>query len=163
MVARCLSIWVDGGIVALAIGALAYDLIFDALLGATIHSRLLVAGQLAYPILDLVVLTMLWVICIPSRFRVGPAFYWLIAGVAVLLATDVANVREAADGVDSPGTLLGIGWAAAIVPIVTASRFDATLARRAPFAAGVSTSLWVARCCSRSACCWKGRATATRS
>ncbi len=130
---RRLSIWVDGGIVALAIGALAYDLIFDALLGGATHSRLLVAGQLAYPILDLVVLTMLWVICMPSRFRVGPAFYWLIAGMAVLLATDVANVREAAGGVDSPGTLLGIGWAAAIVLIATASRFDATLVRSSAF------------------------------
>jgi diguanylate cyclase (GGDEF)-like protein len=130
---RRLSIWVDGGIVALAIGALSYELIFDTLLGGAAHSGLLVAGQLAYPILDLAVLTMLWVICIPSRFRVGSAYYWLIAGIAVLLATDVANVRDAADGVNSPGTLLGIGWAVAIVLIATASRFDATLVRSSAF------------------------------
>ena len=128
-----LSIGIDGVVIALAIGSLAYELIFHALLGEASDSRLLVGGELAYPILDLAALAMLTVICIPSRFRVGAAYFWLMAGMAVLLATDVVNLRDTAHGADTPGTALYFGWALAIVLLSVSSRFSATLTRSDAF------------------------------
>ncbi len=127
-----LSVGVDGLVIALAVGSLAYELIFNAFLGGSSVSRL-VGGELAYPILDLVALTLLAVICIPSRFRVGAAYFWLMAGMAVLLVTDVANLRETASGTDAPSIALYFGWALAIVLLSVSSRFSASLTRSDAF------------------------------
>ncbi|MFI5028556.1 MAG: putative bifunctional diguanylate cyclase/phosphodiesterase [Solirubrobacterales bacterium] len=124
-----LSIGIDGMVIALAIGALAYELIFGALLRGASVSGVLVGGELAYPILDLAMITMLAVVCIPSRFRVGATYFWLMAGMAVLLATDVANVRETASGTNAPSIALYFGWGLAIVVLGVSSRFPASLTR----------------------------------
>jgi diguanylate cyclase (GGDEF)-like protein len=124
-----LSIGLDGVIVALAVASLAYEVIFNALLGNVSASTGLVGGELAYPILDLAALTMLAVICIPSRFRVGAAYFWLMAGVAALLVTDVVNLKETTRGVDSPSVALYFGWGLAIVLLGLSSRFSASLTR----------------------------------
>ncbi len=124
-----LSIGLDGVIVALAIASLAYELIFNALLGNVAASRSLVAGELAYPILDLATLTVLAVICIPSHFRVGAAYFWLMAGMAVLLSTDVVNLKQTTQGLASPSIALYFGWGAAIVVLACSSRFSASLSR----------------------------------
>jgi diguanylate cyclase (GGDEF)-like protein len=128
-----LSIGIDGVVIALAIASLAYELIFNQLLAGAAASRQLVGGQLAYPILDLGVLTMLAVACIPSRFRVGAAYLWLMAGMAVLLAADVAKLRETTGGVDSPGTALYFGWGLAVVLLSASSRFGAALPHSGAF------------------------------
>ena len=128
-----LSIGVDGVVIALATASLAYALIFNSLLDEASNSRLLVGGELAYPILDLASLAMLVVVCIPSRFRVGAAYLWLMAGMAVLLGTDLANVRETVHGTDTPSTALYFGWALAVVVLCASSRFSATLGRSGPF------------------------------
>ncbi len=128
-----LSIGIDGVVIALAIGSLAYELIFHALLSEASDSRLLVGGELSYPILDLAALAMLTVICIPSRFRVGAAYFWLMAGMAVLLATDVVNLRDTAHGADNPSTALYFGWGLAVVLLSVSSRFSATLTRSDAF------------------------------
>lgn len=124
-----LSIGLDGVVIALAVGALAYELIFNAVLGAATTSRLLVEGQLAYPILDLAVLVMVAVICSQSHFRVGAAYFWLATGMAVLLATDVINLHQATTGDAYPSTALYFGWAAAIVLLALSARFSAELTR----------------------------------
>lgn len=128
-----LSIGIDGMVVALAIAALGYELIFNAVLPHAATSPGLVAGELAYPILDLAALTMLAVICIPSRFRVGAAYFWLMAGMAILLATDVSNLRETTHGQLAPSTELYVGWGLAVVVLSVSSRFDASLTRSSAF------------------------------
>ena len=128
-----LSIGIDGVVIALAIGSLAYALIFNALLDEASDSRMLVVGELVYPILDLAALTMLAVICIPSRFRVGVAYFWLMAGMAVLLGTDLASLRETVHGAHTASTALYFGWALAIVLLSISSRFSATLTRSDAF------------------------------
>ena len=128
-----LSIGIDGVVIALAIGSLVYALIFNALLDEASDSHLLVGGELAYPILDLAALTMLAVICIPSRFRVGAAYFWLMAGMAVLLGTDLASLKETVHGTDTASTALYFGWALAILLLSVSSRFSATLTRSDAF------------------------------
>jgi diguanylate cyclase (GGDEF)-like protein len=127
-----LSIGLDAVIVALAVASLAYELIFNALLGNVAASRALVGGELAYPILDLSMLTMLAVICMPSRFRVGGAYIWMMAGMAVLLATDVVNLKETTQGADTASVALYFGWGVAIVLLASSSRFSASLDRTEP-------------------------------
>ncbi len=127
-----LSIGIDGAVIALAIGSLAYELIFNALLPGSSVSRL-VGGELAYPILDLAALTLLAVVCIPSRFRVGAAYFWLMAGMAMLLITDVINLKATVDGIDEPSTTLYFGWALAIFFLAASSRFSASLSRSDAF------------------------------
>jgi diguanylate cyclase (GGDEF)-like protein len=127
------SIGADGVVIALAIAAGAYELIFNALLPNASATPLLVGGELAYPILDLAALTTLAIICIPSRFRVGAAYFWLMAGMAVLLVTDVSSLKETASGSLTPGTGLYLGWALAVIVLSASSRFDASLIRSDAF------------------------------
>jgi diguanylate cyclase (GGDEF)-like protein len=127
------SIGFDGIVVALAVAALAYQLIFDAVLEHASASSMLVGGELAYPILDLGALTMLAVICIPSRFRVGGAYLWLMAGMAILLATDLLSLRETAAGALDSSTPLYFGWGIAIVLLSLSSRSSAALTRTDAF------------------------------
>ncbi|MGA8744247.1 MAG: EAL domain-containing protein [Solirubrobacterales bacterium] len=128
-----ISIGIDGVVIALAIGSLAYELIFNGLLVQASDSRLLVGVELAYPILDLATLALLGVICIPSHFRVGAAYFWLMAGMALLLATDLANLTDTAHGADNPETALYFGWGLAIVLLSVSSHFGATLRRSDAF------------------------------
>lgn len=127
------SIGFDGVVLALATAALGYELIFDAVLADASASSELVGGELAFPILDLAALTLLAVICVPSRFRVGAAYFWLMAGTAVLLATDVLSLRETAQGAESASTALYFGWGIAIVLLSLSSRFSASLTRTDAF------------------------------
>jgi diguanylate cyclase (GGDEF)-like protein len=121
-----LSIGIDAVIIALAIGTLAYELIFNLALGSASVPKL-VGGELAYPILDLLVLTLLAVVCLPSRFRVGGAYICLLAGMAILLVTDVANLRATSQGGYSPDTALYFGWGLGIVVLAASSRFSSSL------------------------------------
>jgi diguanylate cyclase (GGDEF)-like protein len=60
---------------------------------------------------------------------VGAAYFWLMAGVAALLVTDVVNLKETTRGVDSPSVALYFGWGLAIVLLGLSSRFSASLTR----------------------------------
>ena len=123
------SIGFDGIVIALATAALAYQLIYDTVLESASASRLLVGGELTYPILDLAALTLLGVICIPSRFRVGGAYLWLMAGMTVLLVTDLLSLRETAAGTLDSSASLYFGWGLSIVLLSLSSRFSAALTR----------------------------------
>ncbi len=128
-----LSVGSDGVVIALAVASLAYELILNALLGRGEVSQQVVGGELAYPILDLAMLTMLATVCIPSRFQVGAALYWLMGGMAILLATDVISLRETVDGVLDPGTGVYAGWGLAVIVLAASSRFDASLSHSDAF------------------------------
>ncbi|HEX8753463.1 MAG TPA: EAL domain-containing protein [Solirubrobacterales bacterium] len=128
-----LTIGADGAVIALAIAAAAYEVIFNGILPHVYASTSVVGGALVYPILDLAALTMLAIICIPSRFRVGAAYFWLMTGVLVLLITDVSYLRETTTGSLAPTTGLYVGWALAVLILSNSSRFDASLIRSDAF------------------------------
>ena len=89
-----LSISLDAAIIALALGALGYELIFNGLVNIG-QASAVVGGQLAYPMLDLAVLVLLILICAPSRTAVGGAWPMLALGVLILLTADTTIVRAA--------------------------------------------------------------------
>ncbi len=123
-----LGISLDAVIVALAIGALGYELIFNGLIDASKASEL-VGGQLSYSILDLAVLVMLAFVCVPSREKVGGAYLALVAGMLVVLTGDVLVVREIANGTYASGTLLDATWPAGALLLAFAPRLGTSLER----------------------------------
>lgn len=123
-----LGISVDGAIIALAIAALGYEVIFNGLIDAS-RATDLVGGQLSYSVLDFAVLVMLAFVCVPSRSRIGRAYLALGAGVLVLLMADVVLVREIADGTYQPGTLLDAAWPLGMLTLAVASLLGTFLVR----------------------------------
>ncbi len=121
-----LGISLDAAIIAIALGALAYELVFNGLIAIT-QASAVVGGQLSYSVLDLAILVLLALICVPSRAAVGRAYLMLILGMAVLLASDATIVKQLADGSYRPGTILDAGWPTAIVLLGLAPRFGTSL------------------------------------
>jgi diguanylate cyclase (GGDEF)-like protein/PAS domain S-box-containing protein len=123
-----LGISLDAAIIALAVGALGYELIFNGLVNLSQASDL-VGGQLSYSVLDFAVLLMLALVCAPSRSRVGKAYLALGAGMLVVLAGDIIVVRQIADGTYTPGTLLDASWPLGMLVLAFASRLGTSLRR----------------------------------
>jgi diguanylate cyclase (GGDEF)-like protein/PAS domain S-box-containing protein len=121
-----LGISLDAAIIALAIAALGYDLIFDELVNVG-QATAVVGGQLSYSVLDFAVLIMLVLVCAPSRFKVGKAYLALGTGMLLLLASDIVVVKQIADNTYMPGTLLDAGWPAGMLILGLASRLGTSL------------------------------------
>jgi diguanylate cyclase (GGDEF)-like protein/PAS domain S-box-containing protein len=121
-----LALSLDAAIVTLAIAAVSYELIFNALIDSGAVTDV-VGGQLSYSVLDFGVLVMLALVCAPSRARVGKAYLVLGAGLLVMLLSDVLVVRGISNGTYVPGTLLDAGWPIAMLLLGLATRFGTRL------------------------------------
>jgi diguanylate cyclase (GGDEF)-like protein/PAS domain S-box-containing protein len=120
------SISLDAAIVAMAIAAFGYELIFNGLIDTSQASDL-VGGSLSYSVLDFGVLAILVLVCGPSRSRVGKAYLALGAGMLLMLGSDIEVVRETANNTYVPGTLLDAGWPAAMLLLALSSRLGTHL------------------------------------
>jgi diguanylate cyclase (GGDEF)-like protein/PAS domain S-box-containing protein len=120
------GISLDAAIIAAAIAAFGFQLIFHGLIDSG-QASALVGGSLSYSVLDFGVLVMLALVCGPSRGRVGGAYLALGAGLLLLLASDIQVVRETANNTYMPGTLLDAGWPAAMMVLALSSRFGTHL------------------------------------
>jgi two-component system cell cycle response regulator len=116
-----LELWLDGLIGGLALTALSAAVVFEPIREATHGSTAVVAFNLAYPILDLVLLGFVVVAFGVSGWR--PGRQWTLLGLGLVLtavADGVFAYQEAAgtyvDGtwLDPmwPASMLAIGWAA---------------------------------------------------
>jgi diguanylate cyclase (GGDEF)-like protein/PAS domain S-box-containing protein len=121
-----LGISLDAAIIGTAVAAVGYELVFNGFINAGAASNL-VGGALAYSILDFGVLVMLVLVCAPSRTRVGKAYVALVAGMLVMLASDILVVREISSGTYAPGTLLDAGWPVAMLLLALSSRLGTRL------------------------------------
>jgi diguanylate cyclase (GGDEF)-like protein/PAS domain S-box-containing protein len=121
-----LGISLDAAIIALAIGALGYELIFNGLIDLSRASDI-VPGQLTYTVLDLTVLVTLILVCAPSRARAGRAYLAFGAGMLFLLGGDILLVREASAGTYVPGTLLDAAWPAGFLLLALGANLDSSL------------------------------------
>jgi diguanylate cyclase (GGDEF)-like protein/PAS domain S-box-containing protein len=120
------GISLDAAIVAMAVAALGYELIFNGLIN-TGQASDLVGGSLSYSVLDFGVLVMLVLVCGPSRGRVGKAYLALGAGILLMLGSDIEVVRETSGNTYVPGTLLDAGWPAAMLLLALSSRLGTHL------------------------------------
>jgi diguanylate cyclase (GGDEF)-like protein/PAS domain S-box-containing protein len=123
-----LGVSLDAATIALTMGALGYELIFNGLINVG-QASALVGGQLSYSVLDFAILVMLAFVCVPSRARVGRAYVALAVGMLVCLAGDILVVREISEGTYAPGTLLDATWPAGILVLAIASTLGTSLQR----------------------------------
>jgi diguanylate cyclase (GGDEF)-like protein/PAS domain S-box-containing protein len=124
------GISLDAAIIAAALAALGFQLIFHGLIDGD-RASALIGGSLSYSVLDFGVLVMLALVCGPSRGRLGRAYLTLAAGLVLMLVSDIQVVRETANGTYMPGTLLDAGWPAAMMVLALSSRFGTHLHRTA--------------------------------
>ena len=107
------SQWLDGGIAALAVAALAAAVAFEPIVAGTTGSTATVATNLAYPVGDLVLLGL--VVCVfgVSAWRPGRAWTLLGAGLLAMAVGDGIFLFQAANGTYVEGGLLDTLWPAA--------------------------------------------------
>jgi diguanylate cyclase (GGDEF)-like protein len=102
--------WLDGGVVGLAVAALAAALVFSSVLAASGGQFAAEAVNLAYPCGDLILLIFVAVAYSLSDWRPGRA--WLLLGAAVTISAvaDIIVVYQSATGSYVAGTVLDAMW-----------------------------------------------------
>jgi len=83
-------LWMDGAIAALGTGALGAALIFEFVADRTSGSTLQVATTLAYPLGDIVLLSLVVGVIALTRWRPGRTWTLLLAGLGTMAIADVA-------------------------------------------------------------------------
>ncbi|MGE0504578.1 MAG: putative bifunctional diguanylate cyclase/phosphodiesterase [Solirubrobacterales bacterium] len=121
-----LGISLDATIIALAIGALAYALLFDRYINVQ-QATSLVGGQLYYSMLDLAMIALLVLVTAPSGRRAGRSYAVLALGALALLVGDLINVKLLVSQEYVPGTLLDATWPAGVLLLGLASQFGTRL------------------------------------
>ncbi len=92
------SHWLDGAIAALAVGSLASAIAFRPIVEATTGDAVAIAVNLAYPLGDLVLLSIVVAIFGLSGWRPGRAWLFLGAGLALSAAADGVYLLQSATG-----------------------------------------------------------------
>jgi two-component system, cell cycle response regulator len=115
------SLWLDGAIAALAIGAFAAALAFPPILDAASGNAAEVATNLAYPVGDLVLLGLVVILWGVSGWR--PDRLWLLLGVGLALTalSDVIYLVRTANGTYTEGTIVDVAWPAAALLVALAA------------------------------------------
>jgi two-component system, cell cycle response regulator len=109
------SLWLDGAIAALAVGALATALALQPIIDATSGSTAAVVTTMAYPVGDLTLLALTVAVFGLSGWRPGRAWVMLGAGLVVMAVADGIYLVQAAKGTYVEGTLLDGLWPAAML------------------------------------------------
>jgi two-component system cell cycle response regulator len=100
------SQWLDGGVLALAVGAVAAALVFSDVLAMT-HGRFVAeAVTVAYPVGDFILLMFVAVAYTLADWRPGRDWLVLGAGVILMAVGDIMNVDQVAGGIYVDSTLL---------------------------------------------------------
>ena len=87
-------LWMDGVIAALGTGALGAALIFEFVAERTAGSAVEVATTLAYPLGDVVLISLAVGIIALTRWRPGPTWSLLLAGLVAMAVADVAYTLQ---------------------------------------------------------------------
>ena len=111
------NLWLDGLIAALAVAALGAAIVFDEVLSTTGGGSMMVATNLAYPLADLLLLSLVVAMFALTGWRFDFTWTFVAAGFAVFAVADTAYLYETALGRYVEGGLLDVGWPAALVLI----------------------------------------------
>jgi diguanylate cyclase (GGDEF)-like protein len=107
------SLWLDGLVAALAVAAVGEVLVFQPVMQTSGGTALEVATDLAYPIADLLLLSMVVGVFAITGWRPGRAWTLIGAGLAAAVAADCIYAYQAANGTYTEGTMLDAMWPAA--------------------------------------------------
>jgi len=114
--------WLDGAIVGSAVAALAAALVLSPIVDASSEgSTLAVATNLAYPIADVALLTLVVTAAAFTSWRPGRSWTILGAGLLLLAASDVIYLLQSAEGTYVEGTILDVGWPLGILLLAAAA------------------------------------------
>jgi diguanylate cyclase len=104
------TIWVDGVIAALGVAALEATLVIGPISQANKGDFGTVATNIAYPIADLVLVSMVVVVFAVRGWRPGPLWWTLGAGLVIFAAADSVYVLRVTSGTYVTGTPLDSLW-----------------------------------------------------
>jgi len=115
------SLWADSVIAAAGLGAVGAAILVDPLIASTGGDAAAVATNLAYPLSDFLVLTLIVSAFALTGWRPGPL--WGLMGVAfgIQIVADVVYMMGAASGTYETGTLLDASWMVVALLIVYAA------------------------------------------
>ena len=115
------NLWLDGVIAALAVAAIGAAVVFNQVLESTGGSSLVVATNLAYPLADVLLLSLIVGIFALTGWRFDLTWALAAAGFAVFAVADSVYLYETAVGRYSEGGPLDVGWPAALALIAFAA------------------------------------------
>jgi len=114
--------WLDGAIVGSAVAALAAAFALGPIVDASNEGQTLaVATNLAYPIADLTLLTMVATAASFTGWRPGRSWAVLGAGLLLLAVSDGVYLLQAAKGTYVEGTILDAGWPCGVLLVACAA------------------------------------------
>ena len=129
-------LWMDGLIAALGTGAIGAALLFEFVADHTSGSRIEVATTLAYPLGDVLLVSLVVGVIALTRWRPGRTWTLLLAGLTVMAVADVAFTLQTYEATAPGGdwveplylisaVLLGVeAWQPQAAPILGDARFD---------------------------------------
>jgi two-component system, cell cycle response regulator len=110
---RRASLWLDGLVAALAVAAVGEVLVFQPVMQTSGGTAIEVATDLAYPVADLLLLSMVVGVFAITGWRPGRAWTLIGLGLAAAVAADCIYAFQAANGTYVEGTVLDAMWPAA--------------------------------------------------
>ncbi len=114
--------WLDGAIVGSAVAALAAAVALGPIVDASNDGQTLaVATNLAYPIADLALLTMVATAASFTGWRPGRSWAVLGAGLLLLAISDGTYLLQSANGTYVEGTILDAGWPCGVLLVACAA------------------------------------------
>jgi two-component system, cell cycle response regulator len=114
--------WLDGVIVGSAVAALAAALALGPIVdSSTEGSTLAVATNLAYPVADLMLLTLVFTAAAFTGWRPGRSWTVLGAGLLVLAVSDGVYLLQSAKGTYVEGGVLDAGWLLGVLLLAAAA------------------------------------------
>jgi diguanylate cyclase (GGDEF)-like protein len=115
------SLWLDGAIAALAVGALAAALALQPIVDSSSGDTAAVATNLAYPLGDLVLLVLVVGVSGGSGWRLSRTWLLIGSGLALGAVADGLYLVQFAQGTYEEGTLLDVLWPASTLLVALAA------------------------------------------
>jgi diguanylate cyclase (GGDEF)-like protein len=115
------TLWVDGVVAALAVAALSAALVFDTVLENVEGNAAAVATNLAYPLGDLVLLSLIVGALAGTGWRLDRTWMLLAIGVSTFWLADSLYLVKTAEGTFVSGGPIDTGWWAGLFLIAAAA------------------------------------------
>src|SRR5215208_5353227 len=115
------TLWVDGVIAALAVASLSAALVFETVLASVEGNAAAVATNLAYPLGDLVMLSLIVGALAGTGWRLDRTWMLLAIGVSTFWLADSLYLVKTVDGTFVSGGPIDTGWWAGLLMIAAAA------------------------------------------
>jgi two-component system cell cycle response regulator len=109
------TVWLDGVVTALSIAALSGLLLFGPVVRSSGGPPLEVATNIAYPLGDLSLATVIAGFVAVRGIRMGRAWLLMLAALLLFAVTDTIYLYQSAAGTYAEGGILNVGWPLAVL------------------------------------------------